>query len=150
MTGKVSTTETPTIPQPEWNSSALTMRIWYNQLVRWIPSQDKAYRPLIERGYYVNRDKVIASSVIQAIDLTDGNIDTFTFDDPAPNVYVQNAAAYAAAVQRTNDAAAATAIARIRRRHCPSLFRLSQTAFPTILCGHSCRWRYSNETPRAV
>ena len=83
MTGKVSTTETPTIPQPEWNSSALTMRIWYNQLVRWIPSQDKAYRPLIERGYYVNRDKVIASSVIQAIDLTDGNIDTFTFDDPA-------------------------------------------------------------------
>ena len=57
------------------------MRIWFNDLVRWLPHQDKAYRSLIERGYYVNRDKVIASSVKQALDITDGHITSYSFSE---------------------------------------------------------------------
>ena len=40
------------------------MRIWFNDLVRWLPLQDKAYDSLVERGYYVNRDRVIATSIL--------------------------------------------------------------------------------------
>ena len=78
------------------------MRVWFNNLVRWIPHQDKAYRSLIERGYFTNRQHTIASTVVQAFDLTDGNIDCHSFSSPAPKVYVQNAAAHAAAIARTN------------------------------------------------
>ena len=120
MAAAATTTDQPTIPQPEWNSSALTMRIWFNNLVRWLPKEDRAYRSLIERGYYVNRDKAIASSIAQAVDITDGNIDTYSFHDPAPAVYQQNAAAYAAAVRRTNEAAAAAAAAASRTPPQPS------------------------------
>ena len=104
------------IRQPEWNSSALTMRMWYNDLVRWIPHQDKAYRSLIERGFYRDKDKVIASSIKQALDITEGHICSYSFSDPAPRDYVQSPAAFAAALQRTNqelaDAAAASGAPR--------------------------------------
>ena len=112
MTAATTNTDQPTIPQPEWTSSALTMRIWFNNLIRWIPRQDKAYRPLIERGYYINRDKAIVSCIPQALDMTEGNIDLHSFHDPAPALYVQNKAAFAAAMKRTNDEA-------IKRRPTP-------------------------------
>ena len=98
-----STDNKSSIPEPEWNSSALTMRIWFNDLTRWLPHQDRAYRSLIERGYFINRDKTIVSSIPQAIDLTEGLLPTFTFQDPAPHVYTQTPAARQAAIQRTND-----------------------------------------------
>ena len=102
MPTSTTSTDNPVIPVPEWNSSALTMRIWYNTLVRWIPHQDHSYRSLIERGYFTNRQHTITVSVAQAFDITDGNIDTYSFSAPAPKVYVQNAAARAAAIARTN------------------------------------------------
>ena len=58
----MQSTDKPTIAEPEWNSSTLTMRIWFNELVRWIPFQDKCHRSLIERGYFIYRDQTICSS----------------------------------------------------------------------------------------
>ena len=88
------------------------MRIWFNDLVRWLPLQDKAYRSLVERGYYVNRDRTIVTSIVQALDISEGflNNATHSFSNPAPRVYTQSAAAYAAAVKRTNDELAAAAL----------------------------------------
>ena len=74
------------------------MRIWFNDLARWLPLQDKAYRSLIEHGFFVYRDIVIASSIAQALDISEGYLNDHTFSDPAPRIYVQSAAAYAAAV----------------------------------------------------
>ena len=59
MPSSNTTTDKPTIPEPEWNSSALTMHIWFDDLTRWLPHQDKGYRSLIERGYFINRDRTI-------------------------------------------------------------------------------------------
>ena len=59
MPEAANSTDKSSIRQPEWNSSSLTMRIWFNDLVRWLPHQDKAYRSLIERGFYRDKDKVI-------------------------------------------------------------------------------------------
>ena len=98
MPASNTTTDKSSIPEPEWNSSALTMRIWFNELIRWIPHQDKSYRSLIERGYFINRDKTIVSSILQAIDLTEGLLPSYTFDDPAPLVYTQTAAARQGAI----------------------------------------------------
>ena len=59
MPEAANSTDKSSIRQREWNSSSLTMRIWFNDLVRWLPHQDKAYRSLIERGFYRDKDKVI-------------------------------------------------------------------------------------------
>ena len=54
------------------------MRIWFNDLVRWLPLQDKAYRSLVERGYYVNRDMTIATSIAQVLDISKGFLKNVT------------------------------------------------------------------------
>ena len=118
------------IRQPEWNSSALTMRMWYNDLVRWIPHQDKAYRSLIERGFYRDKDKVIASSIKQALDITEGHICSYSFSDPAPRDYVQSPAAFAAALQRTNQELADAAAAAGAPAPAPSLVPTFPTELP--------------------
>ena len=63
--------------------------------IKWLPKHIHSFKTLCERGVYSEKDYFITKSVIQAIDMSEGNVDKYTLQKPAPATYAPNAAAVA-------------------------------------------------------
>ena len=80
----------PTIPyidpdNPQWESSPITLGIWFYSLEDYLFDLDKRYRTLVEKGYIVTSKSVVTASLHHSVILCH-NLDKepFSFEKPAP------------------------------------------------------------------
>ena len=86
-----------TVKKPMFGGSRLYMRSHGVKLLMWLPTQDPAFRSILERGYFSDSKRILCQSEQQAIDISKGLIDIYDPEDPAPCEYEQNDAAKTAA-----------------------------------------------------
>ena len=91
-----------------WNTSKLTMPRHAIFLKEYMVQDDPNMRMLFEKGYIVDRRMVCTESVLHAIDISQGMVDTYDMDDPSPTSYTQNATAVAYHAAKAAAAAAAS------------------------------------------
>ena len=62
----------PTIPyidpdNPQWESSPITLGIWFYSLEDYLYDLDKRYRTLVEKGYLVTSKSVVTASLHHSV-----------------------------------------------------------------------------------
>ena len=85
MSDKLPSTDS-VIPTPSWNSTQLTMRIWLDDLIAWLPTKSPSYATLLEYGYVINHGKVAVADAAQALQIATGTDTVYSIEAPSPRL----------------------------------------------------------------
>jgi transposase InsO family protein len=85
MSDKLPSTDS-VIPTPSWNSTQLTMRIWLDDLIAWLPTKSPSYATLLEHGYVINHGKVAVADAAQALQIATGTDTVYSIEAPSPRL----------------------------------------------------------------